>query len=202
MLARFIGGPHDGLEIDHETINRCCTIQSFSTPTGVLTFVLIPPPQDWDRVVRGQTGKDDIERRRLSYFQVRTKSGVEFHFDEGSKGLGEVIANPLPEEDEPESMGIYYKCLRGDSENLGLTEPHSFVVQDARGRNWIRYPVSREDAEKLNLLDHVADVVKADATLSKHGLSGQGTEVRVYFCQDEAELREKLAEDSPPRAET
>ena len=198
MLARFIGGPHDGLEIDHETINRCCTIQSFSTPTGVLTFVLIPPPQDWDRVVRSQTGKDDIKGRRLPYFQIRTKSGVEFHFDEGGKRLGEVTANPLPEEDEPESMGIYYKCLRGDSENLGLTEPHSFVVQDARERNWICYPVSREDVEKLNLLDHVADVMKADAMLSKLGLSGQGTEVRVYFCQDEAELREKLAKDSPP----
>ena len=128
------------------------------------------------------------------YVQVRTESGVEFHFDQDGNRLAEVIATPLPEEDGPEPKGNYYKCLRGDSENLGLTEPDSFAVEDAKGRNWICYPVSEEDVEKLNLLDHVADAMVADAALSRHGLSQQGTKVRVYFCEDEGELREKLGQ--------
>jgi hypothetical protein len=199
MLARFIGGPHDGLEIDRDTINRCCTIQSFSTPIRILTFVLMPPTRaEWKEVVGGLIHKDDLEAL-VPYFQVRTESGIEFHFDKGGRRFSEVIDNPLPEEDESESEGNYYKCLRGDSENLALTEPYSFVVQDAKGRNWICYPVSREDVEKLSLLDQVGDVKEADAKLRKHGLAGEGTEVRVYFCRDEEDLRERLAEDPPPK---
>ena len=83
----------------------------------------------------------------------------------------------------------------GDSENLGLTEPFSFVVQDTNGENWICYPVSREDVEMLSLLDHVVDVMQADAKLRKHGSSNHGTETRVYFCQDVSELRGKLAKE-------
>jgi hypothetical protein len=198
MFARFIGGPHNGLEIDRDRINRCCTIQSFSTPTGVLTFVLVPPPEDWDRVARGEVDKDDLEALH-PYFQVRTKSGIEFHFDEGGKRFFEVIGSPLPEEEETEPEGIYYKCLRGDSENIGLFEPCSFAVQDDKGRNWICCPVSKEDVEELNFLDQVGDVKEADAKLRKHGLAGEGTEVRVYFCQDEAELRERLGKEPRPK---
>jgi hypothetical protein len=102
--------------------------------------------------------------------------------------------------DEPsEPSGVYYKCLRGDSENLGITEPFSFVVHDARGRNWICYPVSHQDVERLSLRDHVIDVAQADAALRKSGISRRGTEMRVHFCGDNAELREKLAIDPPPR---
>ena len=91
--------------------------------------------------------------------------------------------------------GTYYKCLRGDSQHLAVAEPESFAVRDARGRDWICFPVSEEDAEQLDLRQHVADVRQADATLRKHGLSQEGTEVRIYFCADETELRDKLAED-------
>jgi hypothetical protein len=63
------------------------------------------------------------------------------------------------------------------------------------------YPVSRQDVEKLRLLDHVVNVAQADALLRKHGIGGRGTEMRVYFCGDNAELREKLAIDPPPKSE-
>jgi hypothetical protein len=89
----------------------------------------------------------------------------------------------------------YYKCLRGDCENLGLTEPDSFVVRDARARTWICHPVSEEDVETLSLLDCAADTMAGDAALRKLGLSRQGTEVRVYYCEDEQELTEKLGQN-------
>jgi hypothetical protein len=201
MIARFIGGPHDGLELDQEAISRYCATQTFFTPDGLLTFVLMPPTEeDWERIVSGEIGKEDFEEPPVSYCQVHTVTGIEFHFDEGGRRWAEAMADPLAEEEpDPESKGRYYKCLRGDSEHLALTEPFSFAVHDAMGRNWICYPIAREDVEKLKLLDHVADVMAADAVLNKLGMSRQGTEVRVYFCQREAELREKLAENPRPR---
>ena len=195
MLARFIGGPHDGLELDRAEIAGCCTLQGFHSPSGLLVFALMPPTRDdWQRIASGEAGKDEITGQFVPYYQVRTPSGVEFHFDEGGRRLAEVVAHPCSPDEPPEPKGIYYKCLRGDSENLGLTEPYSFVVQDANGENWICYPVSREDVETLSLLDHVVDVMQADAKLREHGLSNHGTETRVYFCQDVSELREKLAQ--------
>jgi hypothetical protein len=102
--------------------------------------------------------------------------------------------------DAEPSEGVFYKCLRGDSENLAVAEPDSFVVHDAKGRDWFCYPVSEEDAATLHLPAYIADVMAADAALRKHGLSDQGTEVRVYFCQEVSELTEKLAMDLPRKA--
>lgn len=138
--------------------------------------------------------KDEVQDRLLPCFQVRTKSGVEFHLDEGGSRLAEVVANPLPEEDRDEPVCVYYKCLRGDSENLDLTEPDSFAVEDSKGRNWICWPVTKDDVERLTLLDHVVDVMQANAALKRQGISSKGTEIRVYFCQNEAELQEKLGQ--------
>ena len=194
MLARFIGGPHDGLELDRAEIAGCCTLQGFHSPSGLLVFALMPPTrEDWQRIASGEAGKDEITGQFVPYYQVRTPSGVEFHFDEGGRRLAEVAAHPCSADEPPEPTGIYYKCLHGDNENLGLTEPFSFVVQDTNGKDWICYPVSREDVETLSLLDHVVDVMQADAKLKEHGLSNHGTETRVYFCQDVSELQEKLA---------
>ena len=206
MLARFVGGLHDGLELDGEAIQRYCTVRRFSTPKGIQTFVLMPPThEDWDELVAGEIAKDAIQEAWLSYVQVRTVSGVEFRWDEGGRRLAEAsqgstsCQNVLSDDAfSAEESGIYYKCLRGDNENLALTEPDSFIVHDAKARDWICYPVNAGDAAMLNLLDHVTDVQAADASLRKQGMLKHGTEVRVYFCKDDADLRERLAEDLPP----
>ena len=196
MLARFIGGPHDGLELDRAEIARCCTVQGFHSPRGLLVFTLMPPTRDdWNTIANGEISKDEITGQSLAYYQVRTASGVEFHFDEGGRRLAEVVAHPCSVDEPPEPTGIYYKCLHGDSDNLGFSEPFSFAVRDSSGKDWICYPVSREDVEKLSLLDHVVDVMQADAKLREHGLSNHGTETRVCFCQDVSELGEKLAKE-------
>jgi hypothetical protein len=204
MLARFIGGIHDGLELDGEAIQCYCTVRRLPTPKGIQTFLLMPPTQeDWEQLVAGEIAKDEIEEPWLSYVQICTASGVEFHWDEGGRRLAKASQTAAGQAVSPdvappaETTGIYYKCLRGDSENLGLTEPDSFIVHDAKGRDWICYPVNAGDVAMLNLLDHVADVLAADAALRRHGMLEHGTEVRVYFCEDDAELREKLAEELP-----
>ena len=98
-------------------------------------------------------------------------------------------------------MGVYYKCLCGDSEHLGLMEQNALAVRDATGRNWICYPIADQEAEDLPMRAHVSEVFAADATARRHGIGQQGTEVRIYFCDDELELMTKLLLDTAPESE-
>ena len=93
-------------------------------------------------------------------------------------------------------MGIYYKCLCGDSEHLALMEPEAVAILDGQGRNWICYPIADEEAENLPMAAHVSDVFQSDETARRHGIAEHGTEVRIYYCDDESELTEKLLTDT------
>ena len=93
-------------------------------------------------------------------------------------------------------MGTYYKCLCGDSEHLGLMEPDAVAIRDAAGRTWICCPIDDDEAAVLPMTGHVSEVFAADATARRHGIARQGTEVRIYYCEDESELSEKLSADS------
>ena len=46
-----------------------------------------------------------------------------------------------------DEMGVYFKCLCGDSEHLGLMEPDAVAVRDPAGRTWICYPIDAGEAE-------------------------------------------------------
>jgi hypothetical protein len=93
-------------------------------------------------------------------------------------------------------MATYYKCLRGDSEHLGLMEPEAIAIRDAAGRTWICYPIDDNEAAVLPMTDHVSEVFAADATARRQGIARQGTEVRIYCCEDQGELSEKLLADT------
>lgn len=92
-------------------------------------------------------------------------------------------------------MGVYYKCLCGDSEHLALMERDAVAVRDAGGRNWLCYPIAARKVENLTMLAHVSEVFEADATARRQGIGQEGTEVRIYYCDDERELLEKLLLD-------
>ena len=89
-----------------------------------------------------------------------------------------------------DDLGIYYKCFRGMNSHFGLSEPHSFTVNDAAGRDWICYPVPKEVVQNLDLLTDLVDVQRAD------GKSEEETVVRLVFCRDREELSVKLADES------
>jgi len=95
-------------------------------------------------------------------------------------------------------MGVYYKCLCGDSEHLALMERDSVAVRDAAGRNWLCYPIAARKVENLTMLAHVSEVLEADATAKRQGLGQNGTEVRIYYCDDERDLFEKLLLGAAP----
>jgi hypothetical protein len=91
-----------------------------------------------------------------------------------------------------DELGIYYKCFRGMNSHFALTEPHSFTVNDAAGRDWICYPVPKDVVQNLDLLSDLVDVERADK------VSGEETDVRLVFCRDKKELAAKLADESQP----
>lgn len=93
-------------------------------------------------------------------------------------------------------MGTYYKCLSGDSEHLGLMEPDAVAIRDAAGRTWICCPIDNNEAAVLPMVEHVSEVFAADATARRQGIARLGTEVRIYYCEDESELSDKLLADS------
>jgi len=76
-------------------------------------------------------------------------------------------------------------------------EHDAVAVRDAAGRNWFCYPISARKVENLTMLAHVSEVLEADATARRQGLAQHGTEVRIYYCDDQRELLEKLLLDAP-----
>lgn len=93
----------------------------------------------------------------------------------------------MPSDDD---LGIYFKCFRGPNAHFALTEPNSFVVNDAAGRDWICYPVPPEVVQKLDMLSDLVDVERADEKV------GEETVVRLVFCRDPQELVAELANES------
>ena len=77
--------------------------------------------------------------------------------------------------------------MHGANAHLALTEDHSFAVEDAVGRSWICYPIKREEVESLAMLDDLVEIDETDRKV------GESTEVRLVFCENENELRQKLA---------
>jgi hypothetical protein len=51
---QFVGGPYDGMEIDHSLLNRYAKIQSVKGDLGGRVFVLMPPRSSWDALQRGE----------------------------------------------------------------------------------------------------------------------------------------------------
>jgi hypothetical protein len=54
MVVQFVGGPYDGREIDQDLIDRFAEVRPVRGDVGARFFVLMPPPEDWARLVRGE----------------------------------------------------------------------------------------------------------------------------------------------------
>jgi hypothetical protein len=54
MGFRFVGGPYDGMELDHTLVNRYATLAPVNGDLDTRLFVLMPSREDWDRIIRGE----------------------------------------------------------------------------------------------------------------------------------------------------
>ena len=196
MLAKFIGGPYDGIALDHNDINLYCTFSRI----GGCTFIEMPPFENWEAVRRGDVDKNTPFPKVCLFYQlVRNETGMEARFDENA----EALLTAMREQEQAgsravppsvEFRGTYYRCLRGDVDNLGVTAPDSFSVRDEKGRNWVCHPVAKEGAASPSLFAGIADVLEAQGRSHELGLASRGTKVEVLLCDSRDELRRKLAD--------
>jgi hypothetical protein len=54
MRFGFVGGPYDGMDIDPPTVYRYASVRAVDGDVGSRLFVLLPPREEWDRLVRGE----------------------------------------------------------------------------------------------------------------------------------------------------
>ena len=92
---------------------------------------------------------------------------------------------------DDDDLGNYFKCFRGANAHFALSEPNSFALQDAFGRDWICFPVPRQVVQELDMLSDVVDVVKADEKV------GEKTIMRLVFCREIDDLAGELVAESP-----
>jgi hypothetical protein len=58
MLAQFIGGPLDGIKMDHTQINAAGMVVPIFAETGWRQFVFMPSFADCERIWKGEVVKD------------------------------------------------------------------------------------------------------------------------------------------------
>ncbi len=104
MTARFVGGPLDGLVMNHEQINQVAGILPIYSESGHRNFLLMPSPTECTRILRGEITKDECQGQRHSYEQFRKADGtVEYH--EAGGALGHAIRQPsLPLTEEQKEL--------------------------------------------------------------------------------------------------
>lgn len=88
--------------------------------------------------------------------------------------------------DETDDLGIYFKCYSGANAHFALSEPNSFALQDALGRDWICFPIPPHVVRELDMLTDLVDVAKADEK------AGEKTLVRLVFCREVGDLAGEL----------
>lgn len=54
MKIKFVGGPYDGKEAEHTAINQHASILNVHADLGLRAFALMPPPESWDKLLRGE----------------------------------------------------------------------------------------------------------------------------------------------------
>jgi hypothetical protein len=92
-VALFEGGPYDGMKININQINKYCNITPIATKRGLRLFVVLPPLQDWERVVKGEIAKEGPFDVFHCYERKLVPGGAEFHYCSG-----ETISEALSEQ--------------------------------------------------------------------------------------------------------
>ncbi len=92
-VALFEGGPYDGMKININHINKYCNMTPIATKRGLRLFVVLPPLQDWERVVKGEIAKEGPFDVFHCYERKLVPGGAEFHYCSG-----ETISEALSEQ--------------------------------------------------------------------------------------------------------
>jgi hypothetical protein len=84
MKAHFVHGPYDGMDLelltDLETLKAICDVCPVSTANGMRQFLIMPSPQDYGRILRGEITKDQSQGVRHPYERRNQPERVEYHY--------------------------------------------------------------------------------------------------------------------------
>jgi hypothetical protein len=79
MKYKFKGGPYDGREIDHTLLNQHAQIALVTGDLGSRNFVLMPSPDEWQRLLRG----DKVKAKKMyPYEGIQTPDSFWFQWIE------------------------------------------------------------------------------------------------------------------------
>lgn len=84
-----------------------------------------------------------------------------------------------------------YVCIHGDVQEVGLTEPGVFTVEDSKGRRWYCREGTESDINEAFVV--AVPAMTAQPKAIKQGLSNQGTKLIVTRC-DRVQLFDKLSD--------
>jgi hypothetical protein len=76
--AEFLGGPHDGLILSMEEIRRWWHLVRAKNGEKETLFALMPPPSDWERVVRNHLEKNGPSNTVYCYELLRSDGALVF----------------------------------------------------------------------------------------------------------------------------
>jgi hypothetical protein len=75
-----------------------------------------------------------------------------------------------------------YVCLLGDVQEVNLSEPGSFVVADAKGRNWYCREVSEQEFN-TNFPASIFEMMRTQQQAHEQGFSSEGTRRNNIECE-------------------
>jgi hypothetical protein len=175
MNAVVVGGPYDGITVDHNDINLYCSVHGI----GFRNFIFFPPRDQWEAVKREEVSKGEL-RSLLAYELVRLPTGIELHFDGEGQRMNEArsqeangIHPPIPQ-----FSGMYFQCVPDTEANLeAMISVNPTRTVDDKGRPWLCIPLSQEAGETS----------PSPSSVFQFG------RIAIQHCNDPSELPAKLA---------
>lgn len=189
-MFTFVGGPYDGLKIDHNDVNLYADV----TPMPPHAFVTLPPFAYWDAVKRGEIGKNGpfgeltdekpFGESKLIYERVMAANGFQFHFDADGKRYDEAMYGggnaPPPQIDD---TGRFFKCCR-HMPNLG--DGYS-TVTDEKDRVWKCKEITKLEFDSGDAANDILALLGGEPSKDR-------PQVIVMRCDNELEMQMKLSD--------
>src|SRR4051794_25699485 len=70
MGFRFVGGPFNAMEIDHELLNQHALFHLVTGDLGTRLFVFMPNRANWDKIVSGELASPKDSLNGMDLFQT------------------------------------------------------------------------------------------------------------------------------------
>jgi hypothetical protein len=158
-LATFVGGPLDQVRLDHNQINAVASVVPVFTEAGNRQFLLMPPPDECNRILRGEATKGQIQGTLYPYErQFLPGRGVVYRYSD--RGQFEEAMQPQPPlspeaQARKHSFAAFANQFIEQLKNTDLNEyADVFIVYlcvDKQGRDVTPYRVSITPTTKVRL---------------------------------------------------